>query len=96
MPGRIIVMTTNYPDRIDPALIRPGRIDFNIEMNKASRNCIKSIIEHYYDIELSQNDVNKIQDNIYTPAEISDIIKSFYFAKLSYNECINHIVKITK
>lgn len=92
MPGRIIVMTTNYPDRIDPALIRPGRIDFNIEMKKASRYTIKSIIEHYYDIELSSNDVNKIKDYIYTPAEISDIVKSFYFKNLSYTECIEHII----
>lgn len=25
--GRIVVMTTNYIDRLDPALIRPGRVD---------------------------------------------------------------------
>jgi hypothetical protein len=26
-PGRIVVMTTNHPERLDPALIRPGRIN---------------------------------------------------------------------
>jgi chaperone BCS1 len=26
--GRIVFMTTNYYDRLDPALIRPGRVDF--------------------------------------------------------------------
>jgi len=25
--GRITFLTTNYPDRLDPALIRPGRVD---------------------------------------------------------------------
>lgn len=25
--GRILIMTTNYPDRLDPALVRPGRAD---------------------------------------------------------------------
>ena len=25
--GRIVFMTTNYVDRLDPALIRPGRVD---------------------------------------------------------------------
>lgn len=26
-PNRILVMTTNHPEKLDPALIRPGRID---------------------------------------------------------------------
>ena len=26
--GRIVFMTTNYPERLDAALIRPGRVDF--------------------------------------------------------------------
>jgi hypothetical protein len=26
-PGRIVVMTSNHPDKLDPALIRPGRIN---------------------------------------------------------------------
>ena len=25
--GRLTFLTTNYPDRLDPALIRPGRVD---------------------------------------------------------------------
>ncbi len=26
-PGRIVIMTTNHPEQLDPALIRPGRIN---------------------------------------------------------------------
>ena len=26
--GRIVFMTTNYVDKLDPALIRPGRVDY--------------------------------------------------------------------
>lgn len=26
-PNRILIMTTNHPEKLDPALIRPGRID---------------------------------------------------------------------
>lgn len=29
--GQVIVMTTNHPERLDPALIRPGRVDVRVE-----------------------------------------------------------------
>jgi len=31
--GRILIMTTNYPDKIDSAVIRPGRADMHEEIN---------------------------------------------------------------
>ena len=38
--GRIIVLTTNHRERLDPALIRPGRIDVDIELGNAdASNC---------------------------------------------------------
>ena len=29
--GRLMVMTTNHPEKLDPALVRPGRVDVNME-----------------------------------------------------------------
>jgi chaperone BCS1 len=34
-------MTTNYFDRLDPALIRPGRVDVSIRFGLASMKQIK-------------------------------------------------------
>merc|ERR1719446_366936 len=31
-PGRFLVMTTNHPEMLDPALIRPGRIDKKLNL----------------------------------------------------------------
>ena len=35
--GRIVFMTTNYIDRLDPALIRPGRVDYQEYIGYCSR-----------------------------------------------------------
>jgi chaperone BCS1 len=34
--GRVLFLTTNHPDRLDPALIRPGRVDRKIELALAT------------------------------------------------------------
>lgn len=34
--GRVLFMTTNHPERFDPALIRPGRVDRQIELGYAT------------------------------------------------------------
>ena len=50
-PGRIIVMTSNQPNKLDKALIRPGRIDHIIEFTNATLDDIKNIIIYYWDCE---------------------------------------------
>jgi chaperone BCS1 len=34
--GVLFVMTTNYVEKLDPALLRPGRIDYKLYLGKAS------------------------------------------------------------
>ena len=34
--GRILFMTTNHKEKLDPALLRPGRCDFHVLLNNAS------------------------------------------------------------
>ena len=31
-PGRIVVMTSNHPEKLDPALIRPGRVNLKLNL----------------------------------------------------------------
>ena len=47
MDGRIIIMTTNHIDKIDPALIRPGRIDCKICFKKLVNGDINKMIRFY-------------------------------------------------
>jgi chaperone BCS1 len=34
--GRILFMTTNHKEKLDPALLRPGRTDLHFELKNAS------------------------------------------------------------
>merc|ERR1711922_60204 len=36
MDGRMLVITTNYPEKLDRALIRPGRIDLKVKFSKCT------------------------------------------------------------
>jgi ATP-dependent 26S proteasome regulatory subunit len=51
---RIIIMTTNHVKKLDPALIRPGRIDLNINFKKASIKDIKEILKFYWKTEVPE------------------------------------------
>lgn len=45
--GRMVVMTTNHIERLDPALIRPGRIDRQIEFGNATTNQILELAKRF-------------------------------------------------
>lgn len=41
--GRVLIMTTNHPEKLDAALIRPGRVDLRIRFTLATRPQIREI-----------------------------------------------------
>ncbi|XP_031551642.1 mitochondrial chaperone BCS1-like [Actinia tenebrosa] len=45
---RIVFMTTNHIDRLDPALIRPGRVDLQLEISWASESQITRMFARFY------------------------------------------------
>lgn len=45
---RIIFMTTNHPERLDPALIRPGRVDLSLLIDDASPLQAKRLFLQFY------------------------------------------------
>jgi len=83
-PGRILILSTNHPDKLDRALVRPGRIDMKIHMEKCSTNMIKDIVRHYYEEET--NLPNQIVEELYekeiTPAELYQICFKYLYYHL--------------
>lgn len=68
--GRIMIVTTNHYDRLDPALVRPGRIDIALKLDNASKETIAEMYDHYYGSPIDPNDLAVIPDRFYSPAEI--------------------------
>jgi len=72
--GRIIVMTTNKPEQLDKALIRPGRIDYNINFTKATIIDIKNILEFYWDEKIDSN-ISEDLEKKYSHAEVVNMCR---------------------
>ena len=69
-PGRILIITSNNYDSLDPALIRPGRIDLTLEMKNATIDVIKQMYTHYYKDKLPEEIETSISDYKISPAKL--------------------------
>jgi len=79
-PGRMLVMTTNHPELLDPALIRPGRIDKKMLLAYLYCADLVAMLEHYFQTKLSESQVDRVNDAIndppqlkFTPAEVEQM-----------------------
>jgi chaperone BCS1 len=91
-PGRIMIISSNHYHELDPALIRPGRIDVTLELSYASRNIINEMYSHLFDEPIDDKTLKKIKDYFYSPAEIINIYmneernKEMFIKRLLKNE----------
>ena len=85
-PGRIIILTTNHPDKLDSALVRPGRIDINVCFGFCSNDTIIELVKNFYEsIDYESNEwinftkeLEEYEEYLITPAEVNRIIFNYY------------------
>ncbi|XP_010450740.1 PREDICTED: AAA-ATPase ASD, mitochondrial [Camelina sativa] len=68
---RIIVFTTNFIDKLDPALIRKGRMDKRIEMSYCGLEAFKLLAKNYLDAK--EEDDSELFDEIKRLLEVEEI-----------------------
>ncbi len=46
--GTFIIITTNHPEKLDPALLRPGRITINLELGACDKEVANGIVRNFF------------------------------------------------
>ncbi|OQV03771.1 hypothetical protein CLAIMM_08772 [Cladophialophora immunda] len=83
--GHILILTSNYADRLDPALTRPGRVDYRLRFDLATKEQAHNIFlrlqasDNPHEARVDMEEVarafaNKIPEAVLSPAEIQDFL----------------------
>ena len=72
-PCRIMIISSNHYHDLDPALIRPGRIDVTLELSYVSHKILQEMYKHLFNEDIEINKLEKIKQHFYSPAEIINI-----------------------
>ena len=74
MDGRMLIITTNYPEKLDKALIRPGRIDLKVKFGPCTTDNIVKMFEHYFETPFpAEFDISQLPDLKWTPADVTQV-----------------------
>jgi hypothetical protein len=71
--GRILCISSNFPERIDKALIRPGRIDMIVHFKKCNRTILREMVGSFYDRAFDDWTDDALEYK-WSPAEVNQIL----------------------
>lgn len=82
MRGRVIIATTNFIDRIDKALMRPGRFDLKIKLEEYTSDECRELLELVFknsasDEELASLSSVNFKEGVYTPVALLNICQEY-------------------
>lgn len=75
--GRILIMTTNHREKLDEALIRPGRVDLQIAFSYASRAVIEELFVNLYDVSADEEAALYMPPEFPSRKEVGELAKRF-------------------
>ena len=87
--GRILIMTSNCWNKLDPALIRPGRIDIEIELSNINNEILEDYVFKYYRKKIPIKRMNNINIDYITPC----IMINEHSNSKNFNDFLNRLEK---
>lgn len=82
MPERMIIFTSNFPEHIDPALLRHGRCDLRIKFKKMTRENVKDMYRLWFGKDIPLEYVGRMKDYTFSQAEIGNLFSTYDEAKI--------------
>ncbi len=93
--GRIIVMSSNYYDDLDPALTRAGRIDITLNFKKCSIDILNTMYNKFYNKKFTKKQIDTLKDYIISPCDVINITKQSKDANDFYRKILYFIQENT-
>ncbi|CAI0456759.1 unnamed protein product [Linum tenue] len=91
---RIIVFTTNHKEKLDPALLRPGRMDMHVHMSYCTLEAFKVLASNYLEADggshrLCEEIGGLIGDVRVTPAQVAEELMKSNDADVALGEVVS-------
>lgn len=92
--GRVLVMSSNSPDNLDAAMLRPGRIDRKVLFGNASSEVVKQLFLHIYAEAPQEATATEDSPKHDLPALAKEFADSIPEDKLTPAEIQNYLLEI--
>jgi len=73
IPKRLMIMTTNHPNKLDPALIRPGRVDMIVHFKNMTKDDVNNMYKLWFNTKIPYDVYNNMKDYDFSQAELGSL-----------------------
>jgi len=71
--GSVVFMTTNFPELIDDAVIRSGRVDFRMELSRCDQHQLRHMFLKFFDVPAAAEAfASALEPGRWSPAEVQE------------------------